>query len=996
MNCPPAWIGFLSGALMFGGDGLAADPTVDPKELPRIPPVEAKDALSTFKIKTGFRLELVAAEPLVVDPIALSFDESGRMFVVEMRDYSERRNERLGRIRMLEDTNGDGRFDQSTIYADDLPWPTAVICSQGGVFVGCTPDIFYFKDTNGDGKADVREVAFTGFAAGVERLNVQAMLNSFHWGLDNRIHGATSMSGGKVTSPKHPEAKPVELRGRDFSFAPRTLTMTSEAGGGQHGLSFDNWGRRFACNNSDHIRLFMYDDHYAARNPYYAMPSPLVSIAADGPAAEVYRISPNEPWRIVRTRWRVAGAVSGPVEGGGRVSGYFTGATGTTIYRGKAYPEDFQENAFIGDAGGNLVHRKKLHPDGVGLIARRPEDEQKVEFLASKDIWFRPVQFANAPDGTLYIADMYREVIEHPWSLPESIKKHLDLNSGHDRGRIYRIVPDNFKQPKRPQLGKASTKELVATLAHPNGWHRDTAARLLYERQDKAAVPALERLLEKSNEPLGRLHALYALDSLSALALNHVIKALDDSAAGVREHGVRLSEEFLSAEAVMTAALEKKLLSLASDPSPRVRYQLAFTLGEVKHPAKVQTLAEIIRRDPGSKWIQAAVLSSLADGAAEMFVGLAADPVVCDAADGQEFLRQLLGVVGTKNSAAEVAQVLDFIEAKATATSVFLWVRALGDGLQRAGSSLARADAQGKLKPILSRARALLTDDKAAESTRSQAVELLGLSSYAEVGDGLVSLFYPNQSEAVQLAAIRTLARFTDPKTASALVQRWTLLTPRLRSEALVALLARPERVEALLGAIEQRTILPSELSSTQIKFLQSHRDQKLRERAAKLFGHKPSSERQNVMDTLLPALGLKGMPAKGQEVYLARCASCHRLAGQGYALGPDMASVKSSGKETMLLNILDPNREVQPSYLSYIVETKDGESLIGLIGSETPTSVTLRQANGVESVVLRSTIQSIKSQGQSIMPDGLEAGLTPQEIADLLEYIATAEEPKK
>jgi putative membrane-bound dehydrogenase-like protein len=352
------------------------EPPVHPNDLPRLAPVPAEKALETFKVVKGFHLELVASEPNIASPVAISFDENGRMYVVEMVDYSERREEvpHLGRIRLLEDRDGDGVYEKSTIFATNLAWPTAVFSFQGGIFVGSTPDILYLKDTNGDGQADVRETVFTGFAAGVDKINVQELFNSFTWGLDNRIHGSTSGEGGRVTSLRHPEAPALDLHGRDFYFDPRNLAIYSEAGGGQHGLSFDNLGRRFTCNNSDQIRLFMYDDAYAARNPFYSMPSPLVSIAVDGPAAEVFRISPDEPWRVLRTRWRVNGLVSGPIEGGGRPSGYFTAATGVTIYRGNAYPPEFRGNAFIADCAGNLVHRKLLVADGVELKARRPDD----------------------------------------------------------------------------------------------------------------------------------------------------------------------------------------------------------------------------------------------------------------------------------------------------------------------------------------------------------------------------------------------------------------------------------------------------------------------------------------------------------------------------------------------------------------------------------------------------------------------------------------------
>lgn len=993
------WRGSLIVSLLislFAGAFVSrAEPTVDAKDLPRLKPTEPADVMKTITVRPGFHAELVASEPLVVSPVAISFDENGRMFVAEMIDYSEMRDQRPhgGRIRMLEDTNGDGKFDKSTIYADDLPWPTGVFCYGGGVFVAASPDIIYFKDTRGDGKADVRKVVFTGFGADKERLNVQALLNCFNWGLDNRIHGATGPNGGShVTTVGVAGAKPLNLNGRDFYFDPRTFELFAENGGGQYGLSYDTHGRKFVCSNSHHIQVIMYDARYGARNPYYLMPPALTDIPADGPAAEVYRTSPDEAWRVIRTKWRVAGTVPGPIEGGGRPSGYFTGATGLTIYRGNAWPAENLNDAFIGDAGSNLVHRKKVHQHGVDLIAERAPDEQKSEFLACSDNWFRPVLFANAPDGTLYVIDMYREVIEHPWSLPESIKKYLDLNSGNDRGRIYRLVPDGFKQPKLPRLGKATTAELVATLENPNGWHRETAARLLYERQDKSAVPLLTKLVERSKSSLGRLHALYALDGLNALAEPLVIHGLKDSDPWVRTHAVKLSEKFFK-EGTASAALWAALRPLGSDADANVRYQLAFTLGELKGADRLQPLAAIARRDTDSKWIEAAVLSSLAEGTGELFAQLAQDDKFRASAGGQDFFRQLTATIGAKNKPAEVTQVLSFLASVNDPVFSFVLVRSLGEGLQRAGGSLARVDTAGNLKTIFARAHAMASDAATAETVRTQAIQLLGQTSFAESGSELAALLDLKQSQAVQLAALGALDRFAVPQVPEALLKGWNTFTPRVRSEALSVLMKRPDRAVALLKAIEAGSVRASDLASTQIRLLQNHRDKNVKQLAAKVFADVAAPRRQDVIDTFMPALNLKGDAAKGKEIYQTRCISCHRLGGQGFAVGPDLVTVKTTGKEKMLVNIIDPNREVAPNYVTYLVDTKDGESLSGLVVNETSTSVTVRMAFGMESVVPRSKIAKMQSQGQSLMPEGIEAGLTAQDLANLLEYISTADD---
>ncbi len=964
---------------------IGAEPAVESKDLPRTVPVEPADALKTFSVRPGFHIELVASEPLVMDPVAMAFDESGRLFVVEMRDYSERRDERLGRIKLLVDEDGDGTFDKATVYADDLPWPTAVICWDGGIFVGTTPDIIYFKDTDNNGVADEKKVVFTGFGGlNGNRLNVQQLLNSFNWGLDNRIHGANGGSTGSVTSPEHQHFNPIDIRGRDFSFDPRTLDLRAESGGGQHGLSFDATGRKFVCSNSHHLQVIMYDIRYASRNPHYAMPAALVDIAADGPAAEVYRTSPEEPWRVIRTKWRVSGLVSGPIEGGGRSAGYFTGATGVTIYRGHAWGEEFVGDAFTGDAGGNLVHRKKVRPDGVKLVATRPDDEQKREFLASGDNWFRPVQFANAPDGNLYIADMYRETIEHPWSLPESIKKHLDLNSGNDRGRIYRVLKDGFKQPPLPRLGEMTTLELVEVLEHPNGWHRETAARLIYQRQDKAAIEPLVALLERSASAYACLHALYALDGLGALEATSVGRALEANSPLVRRHAVRLAEKF-ARKPQAASTLTPKLVPLIDDPDALVRYQLAFTLGEFNHTDRPEMLARLIRRNAKDRWICSAAFSSLANGSADVFARLFGDNAFASSNEGREVLQQLAVLVGAQDRQAEITQLCAKLTAADDRHIAFALARGLGEGLARNGKSL---QSIAQLKPLVGSAAKVAPDAAANEQLRLQAIGLLGLAADIYTEHVLYKVLH-DENAALKSAALAALDRLNPKGLAAGLIGSWRQFTPKEQADVLAILLKRPERAKLLLNAIRDGKLKRAVLSSTQVRFLHTHPDPTIRGPAKELVADPAGGPRQAVIEAFTPALELRGNAERGKTIFKERCSSCHRMGDEGFALGPDLVTVKNSGKEKLLVNILDPNREVATQYSAYQVDTKDGENLLGIISTEAATSITVRQAYGIETVVFRSNIKRLKNQGESIMPQGLEEGLKPQDLADLLEFIS-------
>ena len=454
------------------------------------------------------------------------------------------------------------------------------------------------------------------------------------------------------------------------------------AGPAQSGLTFDNWGRKLVSDFARPLRTPMYEPRYLTRNPWFPPPPEMVEVAS--PATLIYRFVPTGPPLSTGAR---RGATNAPPRilapaTGVLAAAWLTDAQGCVVYRGSAFPSNYVGNVFIADPSAHVIHHAVLRENGLDLTAARAPDEVNSEFVASPDAAFRPVQIVNGPDGALYVAD---------------------ARDGRERGRIYRIVPADFKPPKPPRLGKAKTSELVATLTHPNGWHRDTAARLLYERHDPAAVPLLANLLASSRAPLARLHALHALDGLGALNPTHVLVALQDQNERVREHAVRLSEK-LARGGALPDPISTQLQLMAADPSIRVRYQLAWTAGALGRPERAQVLASILWQNPNHPWMQAAILSSLGEGAGDLFVALAEDPRVRGDAVGQEWLRRLATMIGVKGRPEEVAAVAGVAaRLQFQPDQAFPLLYALGDGLRGGGSSLAQAGPQDPLQPIYSR-----------------------------------------------------------------------------------------------------------------------------------------------------------------------------------------------------------------------------------------------------------------------------------------------------
>jgi putative membrane-bound dehydrogenase-like protein len=993
-------------ALVLSAVALAADPK------PGVPaggPLSPSEERATFRVPGGFHVELVAAEPDVVDPVAMAFDEDGRLFVCEMRGYPNggvaTGTITNGRIKLLEDADGDGYFEKSSVFAEDLRFPTGVLPWKGGLLAAVAPDLLLLEDTKGTGHADRRRVLYTGF----DLANIQQLLNSLQWGLDNWVHACAGGAGGTIRSAEKPDLPALTLRGRGIRFhpdVPGSLEPTS--GGGQYGLAPDAWQRWFTATNSQHLRHIVLPDHYLRRNPALAVGAVTLDIPDHGAACKLYRLSPFEAWRVERTTRRKGGPEARRLPATELVPGGFvTSACSPVVYVANAYPESYRGNTFVCDPANNLVHRDVLVPRGATFTARRAPGEEGCEFLASTDNWFRPVHLTLGPDGALYVLDFYREVIETPLSLPDDIKKRLNLES-RGRGRIWRIVadtPEGREQARRrPALRKAPTADLVAHLADANLWWRLTAQRLLVERQDVGAIEPLERLARTSPSAAGRAHALWTLHGLKALRDEQVDAGLKDHDAGVREQALRLADDRLA-----SAPLRAAVIALAGDPSPRVRFQLAFTLGQSDAPEAVAALAKVARRDAADPWTQTAILSSAGRSAASLLEALAGDrSFTRDApAAGLQLLTRLAALAGTRGGDADLGRALALLgtPGKDAEPWQLALLDGLGQGMQNSPRPLARLweEPPPSLRPAVARAHALFNqaaaaarDEKRPVAERASAVRLLGRGPFAPLAAAAADLLTPQTPPEVQLAAVRALSAQADPGVAPLLLGAWAGYSPAVRREAAEALFARAERLPALLRALEEKKVLSNQLEPLRLEQLRNRPDAVLRERARKILAGQGAADRRKVVESYRDALELKADAGRGKAVFKKNCIACHRLENEGVEVGPDLLSaLRNKSREQLLADILDPSREVDPRYLNYLVTTKKGQSLSGLIAAETAASITLRRGERAEDTLLRSQIEEIQATAKSLMPEGLEAQVSKQDMADLIAYLQAVAVPK-
>lgn len=844
-------------------------------------PLSPEASQACFEVVPGHTVELVAAEPLVFDPVAVCWDDAGRLFVAEMSDYPN--GDGGGRIATLSDADGDGRIDTRTLFAAGLPFPNGLLPWKDGLLVTAAPDILFLADRDGDGAAETREVILTGFNAGNQQLRV----NGLTLGPDGWVYAANGRNGGVVTSPRRPDAPAVSIDRHDLRFDPDTGVVEPVAGFSQFGLAFDGQGNRFSNWNTAPIRHVVFPLDVAARHPLSAPPSDMENL--------------EDPLQ----QNRVFPASASPTTFNREPTDAFNASCGLSIDRGSLlFPSGC---AYVCEPLLNIVHRRELVPRGATFEARRPAGEETREFLASRDSWFRPVFTATGPDGALWICDFYRRWVEHPDFVKADLREGIDWDEGNDRGRIWRVRPTGTAQP----IG-------------------DRAAG---RKGDGPESP-----------PVARQRLASAGDDLAAVAA-----------------------------------------SLAAAPDPAVRFHVALAAERLDPSARASVLATILATEPHDPWVDAAA-SCIAEEAGPALVGL----LVAGRHPPRAAILHGLAV-GSGRRDADHAPLSDVVAGlEAGDPSALTLVAGFVAGRRSIGVEAPLESFGGRpLQGWLDEARAAVGEPASSEA----ALTLLALDRSDEATAILVRrLAEPMGSEEVTVL-LRAL-RGREPLTVTeGILAAWPTASPAVRRAMIEAMSLTggfSAGLPLLATAIEAGDVAPGDLDPDARRHLLAcdSVDPDLRDRLSRLLGGAASPDRAAVVTMVERALPDDGDRQRGGALFAKHCAGCHRSAGVGARVGPDLAAMHTKPRGQILEDILDPNRRLTGEYAAVAIVTKDGESFTGLVSGESPAAVILTIAEGKTASIPRRTIEALRGTGRSLMPEGFEQALSPADFADLLAFL--------
>jgi len=984
-------------------------------------PVPPDVAAGQFRLPPGLRMELVASEPLIREPSGVCWDEHGRLFVCELHGFNldgqididevnktgkldtvvrrffvpEHVEEAAkagtyGTVKQLVDSDGDRIMDKAHVWADHLPASFGICPARGGIIVVGAPDIIFLADRDGDGIAEEKEVLFTGFSTGV----LDRRMGDPQWGLDDWIYIGRSHRDATITGPHLPNS--VMLPDTDFRIKPDGSAIEPISGAvGGLGHTFTEAGDRFVSSIGWPAHFVVpLPWHLLARNPYVATPPLTVQVFPD---RRVYPTSKAHPWRAKRAQdpgfskfytdgWGIA--ESAP-------NGYFTSCCAPLIYQDSVLP-GLQGQLLACEPAQNFIHRSVVTRDGLKLMLSRHESELSSEFLTTTDQWFHPIAMSHGPDGCVWITDFYREIIEDYSAIPRYLQQQYGVTNGKDHGRIWRLVADTPSSVPAFDMSNLTADELAREVGSELFWRRQTSRRLLAEHKlsetELADVTAtLVDLAHDAKQPATVINALHTLDALGKLTPELLMALYSHTDSGVRRQALQLAETRISSQPEMLEAA----LKMADDPAPTVRLQLALTLGASRDPKVLPALVQLARQQGDDPWMTTAILSALDARGGEFLAELLRTPADLKAAQG--LLEPLCFAIAARRNEQELS---DAIRQVATIEDRAVLASCLRGMRTSFGVSVAieiSNDAKIALKSLTG------SDDADVRSLAHGLVRMMMLESLAarelrldqaKEQSGDVSL-----NADTRLAAINELSTEDDPAIAPALLASLSSATPVLHEAILNAIFSRRDRISALLDALEEKSVAPMALSAVQRSQLLGDKDEAIRSRASKLLTA-PDSTALEAFPLFAAALKNPRDPIHGQQVFREICGKCHQAHGLGVTIpiGPDLSSEFQRAEETIIRDILAPSEVISPGYMTYTVATTSGQIFSGLLGSESPTSLTLKQppkisadsqpTDGKLQVVLRNEIDEMRVSAVSLMPEDLVKMLKPQDAADVIAWL--------
>ena len=927
-------------------------------------PLSPEESAKKWHVREGYRIELVAAEPVVLDPVAFDWDEQGRLWVIEMADYPlgmDGNGKAGGRVVRLEDTDHDGRYDKRHVIVSDLSYPTGILTWREGVIVTAAPDIFFISP---DG---TKKVLYTGFSTGNQQLRV----NGLRWGMDGWVYCAAGAHHGGYNKGTQIECKltgeKIDLGSRDFRFKPDTGEFDPQTGPSQFGRARDDWGHWFGVQNSFPLWHYVLQDHYLRRNPHVIPPDPIHQLFPRNP--------PVYPASSMEKRFHSFDQ-----------AGRFTSACGIEVYRDQVLFTDGKTHAFTCEPFHNVVQHHILEDDGVTFKAVRDPAESKMDFLASEDRWCRPVMVRTGPDGALWVADMYRYMIEHPQWLPQNGKEELlpHYREGDDKGRIWRVVKQGAEggaqraaippapQPTVDPVTKAVTLHLTN---HPASWWESSNGWLRDKWQMKALWSNWPYEVGVWKKPRGIIAAqclwTHVLHGKSSALRGGVLDFLLRKEPRSCEQALQMAE-LLNWDHEHELKLKLALEGLKNHENLKLRLQLACTLGELKSEWAGDLLAEVLNSTEPGSLLQGAALSSVLPHLER----------VCARADTKSFAMLLRCALATKNEKA-IAALVTRMDAQKGLEELLTVLDEKNLSLSAFAKQVTDAKAREAVEKMVARLQQAADSIQTAPTMESLAL----LASDREHRETVKVLLPELWAKTGNAEVLRLVSKLQPQGGEQFLLEGWDQRTPTLRVQILETLLSNDAWTLELLKRPEAK----SADAATRAR-LMKHPKKNIASLAEKVFADSTSATRAAVVEKFKPALKLQGDETRGKTVFASVCISCHKLDGVGLELGPDLRSVVQHDAEKLLNSILDPSAIIEPGFMAYHCTLKSGEQLYGVIATETSASLTLKMAGNITKSVLRSDITSLKSTGTSLMPEGLEAAMTPQSLADLIAYLQSPE----